>query len=78
MVDYTTSPGGVEISQVVVPWRKASFSNIDEGGCVEVADLADGSRLVRDSKQGAASPVLGFTASEWSAFAKGVRAGEFD
>lgn len=64
--------------QVVVPFRKASFSNIDEGGCVEVADLADGSRLVRDSKQGGAGAVLSFTASEWASFTKGVRAGEFE
>lgn len=64
--------------QVVVPFRKASFSNIDEGGCVEVADCADGSRLVRDSKRGGSGAVLSFTASEWAAFAKGVRAGEFD
>lgn len=63
--------------QVVRSFRKASFSNIDEGGCVEVADLADGSRLVRDSKQGG-WPVLSFTASEWASFTKGVRAGEFD
>lgn len=73
MADHRTNPG-----EVAVPFRKASFSNIDEGGCVEVADLADGCRLVRDSKRGEDGPVLGFTASEWAAFAKGVRAGEFD
>ncbi|GAA0898775.1 hypothetical protein GCM10009559_61900 [Pseudonocardia zijingensis] len=31
-------------------WRKSSRSNGDGGECVEVADLPDGSRAVRDSK----------------------------
>ncbi|MGH3987937.1 MAG: DUF397 domain-containing protein, partial [Pseudonocardiaceae bacterium] len=44
--------------------------------CVEVADLDGGHRAVRDSKNptGAA---LTFTASEWTAFTTGIRAGEF-
>jgi len=33
---------------------------------------------MRDSKVGATGPVLLFTAEEWSAFARGVKAGEFD
>ena len=60
---------------ITKPWHKSSFS--DNGSCVEVADLADGGRLVRDSKD-PASPVLRFTAVEWDAFIRGVMAGEFD
>ena len=37
-------------------WRTSSFT--DNGTCVEVADLPDGGRLVRDTKLGDASPVL--------------------
>jgi hypothetical protein len=44
---------------------------------VEVADLPDGGRAVRDSKD-REGPALVFTPGEWSAFAEGVRAGEFD
>jgi prepilin-type processing-associated H-X9-DG protein len=55
-------------------WRKSTHSGMN--GCVEVAFL-DGHVAVRDSKDGA-SPVLLFTAHEWSAFLGGVRGGEFD
>jgi hypothetical protein len=57
-------------------WRTSSFT--DNGTCVEVADLPDGGRLVRDTKLGEASPVLRYTAAEWRAFIAGVKAGEFD
>lgn len=60
-----------------IEFRKSTFSGQD-GFCVEVAFVDDGACrvLVRDSKHrdGAA---LGFTQSEWDAFVKGVRAGEF-
>lgn len=58
-------------------WRKASFSGDQGGDCVEVADLPNGGRLVRDSKN-PTGPRLAFTPGEWTAFVKGVRAGEFD
>lgn len=61
----------------VLAWHKSSFSDQDGNECVEVADLADGGRFVRDSKNPAGG-TLSFTAGEWSAFVQGVRAGEFD
>lgn len=59
-------------------WRKSSRSNGNGGDCVEVADLADGGRAVRDTKDHGNGPVLRFTAREWSAFVQGVKLGEFD
>jgi hypothetical protein len=58
-------------------WRKSSRSNGNGGDCVEVADLPDGSRAVRDSKD-RSGPSLLFTPAEWRAFVEGVKLGEFD
>ena len=58
-------------------WRTASYSNGNGGNCVEVADFDGGCRAVRDSKN-PTGPALTFTATEWTAFTAGVRAGEFD
>lgn len=57
-------------------WRKSSYSNGNGGNCVEVAELPEGGRVVRDSKD-CSGPVLTFTAAEWAAFIAGVRDGEF-
>jgi hypothetical protein len=57
-------------------WRKASASTTN-GSCVELAPLPDGGVAVRDSKD-PAGPSLRFTPAEWSAFANGMAAGEFD
>lgn len=57
-------------------FRKSSHSS-GQAACVEVADLPDGGRAVRDSKD-RSGPVLTYTASEWAAFTAGVRDGEFD
>lgn len=58
-------------------WRKARAS-ADQGSCVEVRELADGSRQVRDTKDHGQGPVLTFTVAEWQAFLDGARKGEFD
>jgi hypothetical protein len=57
-------------------WRKSSFSN-SQAACVEVADLPNGGRAVRDSKHPDGGHLM-FTGPEWTAFTAGVRAGEFD
>lgn len=57
-------------------WRKSTRSGA-QGNCVEVADLPDGGRAVRDSKD-PTGPVLRFTAAEWDAFREGMKDGEFD
>ncbi len=56
-------------------WRKSSYSGTS-GTCVDVADLPEGGRAVRDSKD-PAGPVLTFTPAEWATFCAGVRSGEF-
>jgi hypothetical protein len=55
-------------------WRTSTYSN--NGACVEVAYI-DGRAAVRDSKD-RQGPVLVFTPTEWEAFVKGVRDGQFD
>ncbi|MDJ1137749.1 DUF397 domain-containing protein [Streptomyces iconiensis] len=55
-------------------WRKSSASGA-EHDCVEVAELPEGGRAVRDSKNPERAP-LRFTASEWAAFRAGVIEGE--
>ena len=54
-------------------WQKSSYCG--SNACVEVAQISD-SILVRDSKNPQIAP-LAFTADEWDAFVKGVKAGEF-
>jgi hypothetical protein len=56
-------------------WRTSSHS---AGGnaCVEAADLPDGHRAVRDSKD-RSGPALTFPAAAWAAITAGVRAGAF-
>lgn len=62
----------LDLSQAV--WRKSpeSFS----GDCVEVA-AAEDTVAVRDSKD-PNGPVLAFSRSEWRAFVRGAKNGEFD
>lgn len=57
-------------------FRKSTHSG-GADGCVEVADLPDGGRRVRDSKN-PIGPALTFTAAEWAAFEAGVKDGQFN
>lgn len=60
-------------------FRKSTFSGPD-GSCVEVQRMATdqvGGAYVRDSKSHN-GPVLQFNESEWQAFIKGVKDGQFD
>jgi hypothetical protein len=43
-----------------------------------VADLSDGRRLVRDTKDLGHGPTLRFTEADWRAFVAGVKNGQFD
>ncbi|UMP06901.1 DUF397 domain-containing protein [Amycolatopsis sp. EV170708-02-1] len=56
-------------------WHKSSYSK--ENGCVAVGSVP-GVIGVRDTKLGAASPILAFDPAEWAAFILGVKDGEFD
>jgi hypothetical protein len=58
-------------------WKKARQSSAQGSDCVEVAELGNGGRAVRDSKN-PDGPVLRFTAGEWDAFLHGAKGGEFD
>jgi uncharacterized protein YeaC (DUF1315 family) len=64
------------MTEMGINWRTSSYSN--NGTCVEVADLPDGSRLVRDTKDNGCGSILKYNAAEWRAFVDGVKAGEFD
>ncbi|MFI0937312.1 DUF397 domain-containing protein [Streptomyces sp. NPDC021020] len=57
-------------------WRKSSYSNVDGGECVEVADGLTGIVPVRDSKD-PEGPALAFGTDAWVAFVGAVKAGEF-
>jgi len=59
------------------PWRKSTFSS-QGNDCVEVnADLGDGMRGIRDSKD-PDGPALAVSAAALAAFIQGAKAGEFD
>lgn len=57
-------------------WKKSTRSG-SNGQCTLCMRLADGTTLVKDSKN-PDGPVLTFTADEWAAFIEGVKNGEFE
>jgi hypothetical protein len=54
-------------------WKRSSYCGTN--ACVEVAQVSD-RFLVRDAKNPEVAP-LSFTREEWTAFVRGVEAGEF-
>jgi len=64
-----------DISQAV--WQKSTLSSYN-GSCFEIARLLSDRIGVRDTKDKGSGPVLIFNQNEWSSFAAGVKAGEFD
>ncbi|WP_026212447.1 DUF397 domain-containing protein [Longispora albida] len=59
-------------------WRTGFGECGNDAPCVEVGDGPDGWKAIRDTKQGADSPVLAFTPQEWTVFLNGAREGQFD
>ncbi len=63
----------VRVSDDKLIFRSSSFCSM--GSCVEVALTDDGGVAVRDAKN--PDTVLRFSREEWTAFRRGVVAGEF-
>jgi hypothetical protein len=58
-------------------WHKSSYSSGEGENCVEQGlDRAVGAVGVRDTKIGAASPVLAFTGGSWEAFLADIKTGD--
>ncbi|UGY92089.1 DUF397 domain-containing protein [Streptomyces gobiensis] len=53
-------------------WRKSTYSGVNNGDCLEVADDFPGVVPVRDSKR-PGGPVLVVPAASWAAFIEHVR-----
>ncbi|WP_447196960.1 DUF397 domain-containing protein [Streptomyces hebeiensis] len=61
-------------ASALVTWRKSSYSDNGDGGCVEVSDGYPSGIPVRDSKV-PHGPALVFRATDWAAFVGAVRVG---
>lgn len=71
-----SSGNGDCVEVAFADWRKSSYSSAN-GSCVEVAST-EALVGVRDSKQHGCGPILEFSNTEWDAFIRAVKAGEFD
>lgn len=65
----------IEESTLRATYKRSSYCST--GACVEVIRLENGDVSLRDSKN-PTKEALRFTTEEWSAFLKGVKAGEFE
>jgi len=57
-------------------WRKASYSGNGGGNCVEVGQDADGTILVRDTKDSGTGRVHRISSADWRTFLARVRCGD--
>lgn len=64
-----------EQPEILKDWYNNSSSN--DGSCVDVRFLADGTTQVRHSKKPGAE-VITYDAAEWDAFISGAKTGKFD
>ncbi|MER7794623.1 DUF397 domain-containing protein [Streptomyces sp. NPDC097640] len=62
--------------EAIGPYRKSSYSG-GENNCVEIADMSNNGRAVRDSKA-QRGPHLTFTGGAWQAFLLSVKRRDFD
>ncbi|MEU1164330.1 DUF397 domain-containing protein [Streptomyces sp. NPDC005921] len=60
----------------LIQWRKSSYSNVDGGNCLEVADDFPGAVPVRDSKT-TDGPILRFSAQAWDRFVDRLKVSSF-
>lgn len=58
-------------------WRKSRRSGENGGNCVELTGCGCGGIAVRDSKD-PDGPKLSFATTEWRAFTRQVKTGQFD
>ncbi|GAA1951363.1 DUF397 domain-containing protein [Kitasatospora viridis] len=57
-------------------WQKSTFSQGNNGNCIEVADAGNGMIVMRESDD--PSVIVTTTQAKLDAFIKGAKAGEFD
>ncbi|MET8050414.1 DUF397 domain-containing protein [Streptosporangium sp. NPDC005286] len=58
-------------------WRKSTLSGGDGSNCVEIANLSNNHRAIRDSKN-PTGPALILTPAAWATFADSIKNGDFD
>ncbi|HUN33570.1 MAG TPA: DUF397 domain-containing protein [Trebonia sp.] len=61
-----------ESAAVTPRWRKSSFSDNGGSACIE-AGQAEGTILVRDTKDNGVGPVLHLTSADWRSFTGRLR-----